>query len=84
MTTYILSLSFVTFVKFKRNVKEIHQWEFPKREMLKLVFFQRLPPLLPAEHMADLEQVVDGDEHSLISIDTIYTRNLQRATSTSL
>ena len=32
--------------------------------MLKLVFFQRLPPLLPAEHMADLEQV----EHSCFSI----------------
>ena len=28
--------------------------------------FQRLPPLLPAEHMADLEQVVgddDDDQH---------------------
>ena len=24
--------------------------------------FQRLPPLLPAEHMADLEQVVDDDD----------------------
>ena len=41
-----------------------YKWEKIKKKKSPNFCFQRLPPLLPAEHMADLEQVVDyyGDD----------------------